>query len=158
MVFQKQAGSKSCFVCGRENPVGLKLEFFFDSAGKVRSDLNIPADYEGYTGTVHGGIIASILDECGGRAQMTSPDRFMVTAQLNVRYRLPVPSETDLIVIGEAGERRGRVSHAHSEILTLEGVVLAEAELVLVDIPESKLEGIDLEAMGWRVYPDEEAA
>jgi acyl-coenzyme A thioesterase PaaI-like protein len=136
--FQKQAGSKTCFVCGKENPVGLKLEFFTESNGKVRSELHIPADYEGYPGAVHGGIIAAILDECGGRAQMTSSDRFTVTAQLNVRYRLPVPSGTDLIVIGEAGDRRGRVSHAHSEILTLEGDILAEAELVLVDIPNRK--------------------
>lgn len=157
-MIEKQPGSKSCFVCGRENPVGLKLEFYTDAPGKVRADLSIPAEYEGYPGIVHGGVIAAILDECGGRAHMTSPDRFMVTAQLNVRYRLPVASETPLVVIGEAGDRRGRVSYAHSEILTLSGEILAEAELVLVDIPESQLAGIDQEALGWRVYPDKEAA
>jgi len=155
---QKQPGSKTCFVCGRENPVGLKLEFYTISPGKVRSDLQLPVAYEGYPGTVHGGIIAAILDECGGRAQMTSPNRFMVTAQLNVRYRQPVPPETPLVVLGEAGDRRGRVSYAHSEIRNLKGEILAEAELVLVDIPESQLVDVDLEAMGWRVYPDEEAA
>ena len=154
----KQPGSKTCFVCGRENPVGLKLDFYTLSPGRVRSDLHIPAKYEGYPGTVHGGIIAAILDECGGRAQMTEPDRFMVTAQLNVRYRLPVPSETALVVSGEAGERRGRVSYAHSEIQNLEGEILADAELVLVDIPEDRLADVDLEGMGWRVYPDEEVA
>jgi hypothetical protein len=89
---------------------------------------------------------------------MTSPGRFMVTAQLNVRYRLKVPSSTALVVIGEAGDRRGRVSYAHSEIQDLTGEVLAEAELVLVDIPDAELADIDLEALGWRVYPDEEAA
>lgn len=155
---QKQPGSKTCFVCGRENPVGLKLDFYTLSPGRVRSALKIPAKYEGYPGIVHGGILAAILDECGGRAQMTEPDRFMVTAQLNVRYRLPVPSETDLVAVGVAGDRRGRVSYAHSEIQTPEGEILAEAELVLVDIPESQTADLDLEGMGWRVYPDEEAA
>jgi hypothetical protein len=55
-----------------------------------------------------------------------------------------------------AGERKGRVSKAHAEIRTLDGDVLTEAELVLVDIPDEKMAGVDLEEMGWKVYPDEE--
>lgn len=157
-VIQKQPGSKNCFVCGRENPVGLKLDFYTFAPDKVRADLWVPIKYEGYPGVVHGGIIAAILDECGGRAQMTKSDRFMVTAQLNVRYRLPVSTETALVVIGEAGDRRGRVSHAHSEIRNLDGQILAEAELVLVDIPDSQLADVNPEVLGWRVYPDEETA
>ena len=155
---EKQPGSKTCFVCGRENLVGLKLDFFTLSPGKVRSDLTLPDHYEGYPGIVHGGIIAAILDEVGGRAQMTEPNRFMVTAQLNVRYRKPVPSKTALVALGVAGERRGRVSYAHSEIQDMAGDVLAEAELVLVDIPESRIAELDLAEMGWRVFPDEEEA
>jgi uncharacterized protein (TIGR00369 family) len=153
---QKQPGSKTCFICGRENPVGLKLDFYTISPGIVRADLQVPAAYEGYPGIVHGGIIAAILDECGGRAQMNRPDKFMVTAQLNVRYRSPVPSKTPLVALGKAGDRRGRVSYAHSELQNLQGEVLAEAELVLVDIPDSQMAEIDPDALGWCVYPEEE--
>ena len=154
---QKQPGSKTCFVCGRENPAGLMMEFFVTEPGQVRSEFSVPAQYEGYPGVVHGGIIAAILDETGGRAHMVDPFKFMVTAQLNVRYRKPVPSETPLIILGRAGNRRGRVAHAQSEIMNLEGDVLADAELVLVDIPESQIPDIDPEVLGWRVYPDKEA-
>ena len=153
---EKQPGSRNCFICGRENPVGLKLDFYSDSPGTVYSNFVIPAKYEGYPDTIHGGIIAAILDECGGRAQMLEPDRFTVTAQLNVRYRLPVPPETRLVVRAKAGHRRGRVSHAHSEIRNIDGQLLAEAELVLVDIPEERFRDVDPEDLGWRVYPDEE--
>jgi acyl-coenzyme A thioesterase PaaI-like protein len=152
----KQPGSKNCFVCGRENPSGLKLDFFTTAPGKVSAELNIPFDYEGYPGIVHGGIIAAILDETGGRAFLDDPNLFMVTAQLDIRYRKPVPIQTPLVALGIAGQRRGRVSKAHSEIQNLEGEILAEAELVLVDMPEEKLTGVDPEALGWRVYPDEE--
>lgn len=155
---KKQPGSKKCFICGKENPVGLKMDFFTISPGCTKAELRVPNHFEGYPGMVHGGIIAAILDETGGRAFMDSPNRFMVTAQLNIRYRNPVPSETPLIVYGRAGERRGRVSHATSEIQNLEGEILAEAELVLVDIPESQLAEVDLEALGWQVYPDKEGA
>ncbi len=154
---EKQPGSKTCFVCGKENLVGLKLDFYTLEPGVVCSRVNIPEHYTGYPGTIHGGIVAAILDECGGRAQMAESNRFTVTAQLNVRYRLPVPSLTDLVVFGRAGKRRGRISFAHSEIQTQDGKILAEAELVLVDIPESQIADVDLEEMGWRVYPDEEA-
>jgi len=56
-------------------------------------------------------------------------------------------------LIGVAIERKGRVSKAHSEIKNQSGEVLAEAELVLVDIPESQLAEMDPEELGWRVYP-----
>ena len=155
---KKQPGSKNCFICGRENPAGLGLEFYTTSPGICRAELKLSSDYEGYPGIVHGGIIASILDETGGRAYMDDPNHFMVTAQLNVRYRKPVPIETPLVAIGTKGERRGRVSHARSEIQDLDGQVLADAELVLVDIPEEHLDNVDPETLGWRVYLDEEGS
>ena len=43
-----------------------------------------------------------------------------------------------------------------SEIRNLDGELLAEAELVLVDIPESQLAEVDPDALGWRVYPEKE--
>lgn len=134
------------------------MDFYTTAPGEVRSAIEIPDHYQGYPGMTHGGIIASVLDETGGRALMEDPRQFMVTAQLNVRYRKAVPTETPLQALGWAGERRGRVSKAHSEIQTLDGEVLAEAELVLVDVPESQLEQTSLEEMGWRVYPDDEEA
>ena len=153
---EKQPGSKLCFVCGLENPVGLKLEFYGTGPGEVQSEITFPDQYQGYPGITHGGILATVLDETGGRSLMENPRHFMVTAQLNVRYRKPVPTETLLLAKGWAGKRNGRVAEAHSEIQTMDGIVLAEAELVLVDMPESKYDQISLEEMGWRVYPDEE--
>jgi acyl-coenzyme A thioesterase PaaI-like protein len=153
---KKQPGSRTCFVCGRENPVGLMMDFFTNAPGECYTELSIPKDYEGYPGVVHGGIIAAILDETGGRAHMTDPTRFMVTAQLNVRYRKPVPSATPLQIYGFAGERRGKVSNARSEIRNGDGEILAEAELVLVDIPESQIAMLDPVQLGWQVYPDKE--
>mgnify|MGYP002395617205 FL=1 len=137
--------------------MGLKMDFYTTAPGNCQAELTVSSEYEGYPGVVHGGILASILDETGGRAHMDEPDHFMVTAQLNVRYRKPVPTGTPLVVIGTAGERRGRVSHSHSEIQNLEGEVLAEAELVLVDIPETQLADVDPKALGWRVTPEKES-
>ncbi len=133
------------------------MTFHTTASGVVQAEIQLPSVYEGYPGVVHGGIVAAILDETGGRSHMTEPTRFMYTAQLNVRYRKPVPTDTLLVVVGVAGEVRGRVAKAHSE-LTVSGSedVLAEAELVLVDIPEDEIAALDPEALGWRVYTDKE--
>jgi uncharacterized protein (TIGR00369 family) len=150
----KQPVSKNCFVCGRENPFGLKLDFYFDGKDTVTAEVNIPESYEGYPGVVHGGVITAILDECAGRAHMIDPNKFMVTAQLNVRFRKPVPTHTLLTVKGVAGERHGRVAMAHGEILDKSGEILAEADGVFVDIPENKLPSKDDYLKDWHVYPD----
>ncbi len=151
----KQSSSKNCFVCGRLNPVGLKVNFYSTKAGEVVAEIRIPEAYQGYPGVVHGGVIAALLDEVSGRAHMTEQVQFMYTAQLNVRYRKPVPTGTLLLLKGTAGERKGRVTHARGEILDQDGRLLAEAEAVLVDVPQEQLKLLDMDALGWRVYPDE---
>jgi uncharacterized protein (TIGR00369 family) len=151
---EKQPTSKNCFVCGRENPTGLKLDFYMVNEGETRTSFSLPDNYEGYPGMLHGGIIAAILDETGGRALMTDPDRFFVTAQLNIRYRKPVPIETPLIATGIAGEAVGRVAKARSVIEDGDGVLLAEADLILVEVDPTQLSDQDPDKLGWRVYPE----
>lgn len=149
---QKQSASRNCFVCGRQNPCGLKLDFYFDGESISEAELNIPEQFEGYPGVVHGGVITAILDECAGRAHMRNQDDFMVTAQLNVRFRKPVRTKTQLIVRGSAGDRQGRVAKAHAEIMDQDGTILAEADGVFVDIPKEKLVGMDEYMRDWQVY------
>jgi len=151
---EKQPSSINCFVCGRENSAGLKLDFYMNADGSTNSSFCLPNCYEGYPGIVHGGIIAAILDETGGRALMTEPNRFFVTAQLDVRYRKPVPTESPLMAVGYALSQRGRVAKARSELRNVDGQLLADADLVLVEIDPSQLSDQSPGTLGWQVYPD----
>ncbi len=154
---EKQSNSRSCFVCGVENVHGLHLKFYETAPGEVQAEYVVPAHFQGYPGVVHGGVIASMLDEVTGRTLMHGdPPRFMVTARLSIRYRKPVPVGQPLRLIGHAGKDSGRVAEAKGEILGADGTLLAEADAVMVDIPESSLAAVDLEALGWKVYPDGE--
>lgn len=157
-MMQQQPNSKHCFVCGLQSPVGLKLRFYDNGLDEVRSLVTVPRDYNGYPGVVHGGIVASMLDEAGGRAAMISdPNRFMVTGTLNVRYRQPVPVETELLLIGKVlKDRGGRLMKAHCELRLPGGAVAAEAEITLVALSaEYAHREADREALGWAIYPDE---
>ena len=151
-----QPNSRHCFVCGLENPFGLKLKFYTTAPGEVTVECTIPEQYQGYPGVVHGGIVAAIMDEATGRCHMEEdPPRFMYTARLNIRYRRNVPVAQPLRVVGVAGKNRQRTATASGAIYDQEGNLLAEAEALLVNIPEDQIEDVDLEALGWKVYPEE---
>lgn len=151
---EKQANSRLCFVCGLENPVGLHLSFYETGPGEVTVDFTPSDHYQGYPGVLHGGIVASILDEAAGRAHMgIFPPRFMFTAKLEVKYRKNIPLGKPLKIIGKAGKDRGRMAEGWSGIYNQEGELLAEANVLLVDVPNPP-DPSELEESGWKVYPD----
>ena len=151
----KQPNSDHCFVCGLNNAFGLKLAFYELSDTEVIAPYTPPADYEGYPGVLHGGIIAALLDEAGSRAGMIGAhNHFMVTARLDVKYRRPTPTGQPLTVYGRLVKRSGRRATAEAELRLGDGTVSATAELMLADMPDNSLAEADLEALGWKVYPD----
>ena len=86
---QKQPNSRHCFVCGLENPVGLKLRIYRTEPGVIETTYTAPDHFQGYPGVLHGGIVASLLDEISGRAHMGDPStpRFMFTGKMEIKYR-----------------------------------------------------------------------
>ncbi|MEA4812122.1 MAG: PaaI family thioesterase [Anaerolineaceae bacterium] len=151
---RKLEASDCCFVCGRENPASLKMEFYEMEPGRVEARLSVPQVYGGYPGVVHGGIITAMLDETSGRAAQNGPENFMFTSEINVRFRKNVPTEQPLVVTGTFVRRRGSVAFAHGEIRDEAGELLAESNGVFVDIPKEKLEAIGHQNHEWKVYPD----
>ncbi|MFH1893756.1 MAG: PaaI family thioesterase [Candidatus Zixiibacteriota bacterium] len=77
-----------CFVCGQKNQVGLKAHFFWDGE---RAFCDITADemYAGYKRILHGGIVATLLDEVMIKS-LLAEEIFAVTAEITVRFRKPV--------------------------------------------------------------------
>ena len=66
----KQPNSDHCFVCGRDNPRGLRMTFYDNGDDEVVSDFTIAPEYEGYPSIVHGGILVTNLDEIVGRISL----------------------------------------------------------------------------------------
>ena len=156
----RQPNSYGCFICGLDNPAGLKMVFYEDSETlQVRAELTVPETFRGYPGAVHGGIVATILDETAGRALMahTGDDHtFFVTAKLEVRYRHATPTDTPLVAVGwveRMGESRIRVK---GELRLRDGTVLAQGESLIVRPPSDFLDRWAEEEPYWRVYSDEE--
>src|SRR5258708_13957648 len=113
----QQPNSAMCFVCGLENPAGLRLVFYETSPDEVMAAYTPPQQFQGYPGVLHGGIVASLLDEAGGRVVMIGNHRhFMLTAKMEIKYRRPTPLGQALTVHGRLVKRRGRPALAHAAL------------------------------------------
>jgi uncharacterized protein (TIGR00369 family) len=147
-----------CFVCGRENPVGLHVQFYEDEeTGEVKVPLTIPEHYQGYPGIVHGGILSTLLDEIAGRAIMVGAEDapFWVTAKMEVRYREPTPTETPLLAVGWVVQRRRRSATVAGEIRLEDGTVTAEVESLVVCPAAETLREWQQERTFWKVKTSE---
>ncbi len=150
----KQPGSRMCFVCGVMNTAGLQIEFFNDGPDACHATVTLDDRFQGYPGVVHGGIVATMLDETSSRSVLAgNPDRLMFTAKLEVRYRQPVPTNRPLTLRGRVEKDRGRLVMVSGDVSLEDGTILAEANVTLMAIPPEELGKMDSERVGWKVYP-----
>ena len=147
-----------CFICGLENPIGLHLHIYETEPGVVESTYLAPDHFQGYPGVLHGGIVAAIIDEIAGRTLMGNDPmnpRFMFTAKMEVKYRKNVPIEKELKIIGKAGKSRAISAEAWAGIYDAEtNELLAEGNVLLINVPERQFDRSRLSELGWEVYPD----
>ena len=78
----------------------------------------------------------------------------MFTGKIEVKYRKNVPIGKPLKIIGKAGKARSKMAEGWAGIYDEDGTLLAEANSLLIDVPEGTLDMSILEKLGWKVYPD----
>ncbi len=127
-----------CMACGEENPQGLRLEFRWEGEDCV-CDFVPARVHQGWAGVVHGGILATLLDEIMNQALCLTVGP-VVTAQLNVRYRKPAPTGESLRVCGRVTGGRGKLHDAEAEVTLPDGTVVASATAKLMEV-EGTLDG-----------------
>ncbi|MDL2260569.1 PaaI family thioesterase, partial [Deltaproteobacteria bacterium OttesenSCG-928-K17] len=90
---ERLPGSPGCFICdnNNSNPRSLRLKLMWDDAAqKVRLDINPDATWCGYDNVVHGGLVASVMDEAMAWAIKRQSGHWAFTADFQVRYKKPV--------------------------------------------------------------------
>jgi uncharacterized protein (TIGR00369 family) len=128
----------TCFGCGGANSRGMKLTFELDEAAKrIRGAFRVGAEYQGGPGFVHGGIIATLLDEVMGKVNRLRNVR-AVTAELNVEYLRPVPVNEELLLEAWEVEKKGRNLYHAGEIRSASGALLARGKGRFVEIDPSR--------------------
>lgn len=116
----------TCFACGRQNPDGLQLPIVADDKSARLEKYVIPDKYQGWAGIVHGGIVATLLDEL--MVWAVKPKGYTtVTAEMSVRFRKPVLVNTEISGLGWITKDLGRIVYTQSRLVDRAGTVLAEA-------------------------------
>ena len=131
--------SGHCFGCGPNNPEGLHLTFTIDQdAHTAAASVALDERYQGAPGYVHGGIIATLLDEAMSKLNR-SLGVLAVTRQMDVSYLRPVPIGTEIKLHSRFVRREGRKLFHEAELLGLEGEVLSRCSGLWITIDPSLL-------------------
>lgn len=128
----------SCFVCGESNASGLNLRFETDGA-IVRARFMPQPEHIGFKQTVHGGIIATVLDEIMVWACAVQTRRFAYCAELNVRFLSPLRPGVETLASAElVMNRRNKLFEARGELRDCSGQLLATASGKYLPIREAE--------------------
>ena len=135
-----------CFICGMDNPVGLRAPFYTMEDKSVMTLFRYREEHQSFPQRVHGGLIATMLDELGLRAMWakSSEDAFGVTISMNVKYRKPVPYNENLVGRGIVEKETSRFVTIQTEIYDEKGNLLANAELKYLKLATEQIaENVD---------------
>ncbi len=121
-----------CFACGKDNPIGLKMQFR-EEEGKNISTFTAGPEHQSYDGILHGGLVSTILDEVMA-GYLNKKGLHAVTGRLEVRYRHPTPINEPLTITGWITKERGKLYEMAAEITLADGTVTAEGKSTIAII------------------------
>jgi len=127
-------GSPGCVVCdpGGINPRSLRLPLYWDDEARcVRIPVRPDATWCGFEGVVHGGMIASVLDEAMAWAVRQATSDWAMTVDFQVRYKKPVTPDRTYEAVAEVSET-GRKIQVQARIEAEDGTVMVQASGVFL--------------------------
>ena len=116
-----------CFGCGRDNPIGLKLDMKLDG-NRCVAYFTPKVEHESYGDRMHGGLTSTLLDEVMGDYVFRKAGKPAYTARLEIRFRSAIRIGETVIVEGWPEFHRGRLFIMKGKITHADGTPAAEAK------------------------------
>ena len=114
-----------CFVCGMKNPDGLRI--VWKTEGLVTTAEFVPdRKYQGWKGIVHGGILATLLDEAMTRLAAEVCGNAL-TAEMTIRYVAPARIGETLFIRGEIEDPSRKIINMKASVCDVEGKIIAHS-------------------------------
>jgi acyl-coenzyme A thioesterase PaaI-like protein len=138
---ERHAPEGRCFGCGPRNADGLRIRSFEAPDGSVVADWQPRTEHEAFDGFLNGGVIGTLIDchsnwtaiaallERSGATEAPST----VTAEYEVKFRRPTPSDRPLRLIGRALEVADDRATVETT-LEVDGVVTATGRAMFVAV------------------------
>jgi uncharacterized protein (TIGR00369 family) len=117
----------NCFACSPNNSSGLQLQFF-TNGDKVVSWLKVPRHMSGWDHIVHGGVIATMLDEIMGWTALHLLKKMTLTKAITIEFLKPVYVGVDIRIEGMPLEvKNDREAVMHGLLFNKEDELCAKA-------------------------------
>ncbi|ETR74333.1 MAG: thioesterase superfamily protein [Candidatus Magnetoglobus multicellularis str. Araruama] len=113
----------NCFGCSPNNSSGLQMTFYTDESA-VYSRISVPQHLSGWNNLVHGGIIATLLDEIMSWSAIYLLKTIILTKSMTVDFMKPIYVGTDLTVIGKVDQ------HVHEKKAMVSGEIYDTSEVL----------------------------
>jgi uncharacterized protein (TIGR00369 family) len=113
---------RNCFACGANNGMGLGLKFYKHEDGTVFGNFFADPKYEGYSGIIHGGIIATLLDSAMTHCLLMK-DMPALTGRLSIKYCNPIQT-------GATVRLEAKIINQIHGVFILEGKALVDGKKV----------------------------
>ncbi len=141
--------TRDCFVCGQDNPKGLRARFAHEQ-DRVVCRLTPHPEACGFRTVIHGGILSSLLDEAMGWAPAYARRRMCVTGEMSFRFPRPVKVGMPLVVVGRFAEDKKLFWRCEGTIEDDQGQVYVRSKAVYVPMTAEQSALIERETL---VYP-----
>lgn len=130
-LMQLDSPANHCFVCGPDNPIGLKVKFRLEKEDEIllcRAEFTPQEVHCGYNSMTHGGIVYSLLDDVMANYHYLQ-GQVVVTARMSVRYAASLPVGTAVALQARMVESKRRLAIMRASARTLEeNLLIATAE------------------------------
>ena len=120
-----------CFCCGVRNPIGLKLQFETLPGGRLRTEWTPRPEHQGFQDIVHGGLVATVMDEVMIRLLYAMGIR-AVTAELTTRLVKPLRAGRSYRFEARVAVDKGRIVKTEAEAFDEEGKRVAQGHATCV--------------------------
>jgi len=114
-----------CFACGKDNPIGLKLNFSYE--GKQVKAKFIPSKYhQGWENIIHGGILYTLLDEATAYAVLCHGVGSCVTAKSQINFTSMAPLKQPIQISAQVTKSTRRLIETKGILYLEDNTVVAE--------------------------------
>ena len=128
-----------CVVCGPDHPHGLRIRYSSDPVEGATADWTPPPAWEGFQGNIHGGILATVLDEAMSKAVVATRCEALTVA-LRVRFRRRVVCGEPLRIRAWVVKRTKRLIAAEATLTAGDGVECAHARASFLALPRRQVD------------------
>lgn len=124
-----------CFACGARNADGLQM-VFQRHGDRIVAEFIPRERHQGFPGVLHGGIVATLLDETLSRTGALRRE-WLMTGKLEIRFRQPAPIGLPMRVWGEIVAERAGAVQAAGALELQDGTVVADARGTFLPMPQA---------------------